>query len=94
MKVRFMFTEEVDLVEAPKGWHWAGTIVDHMQHVSLQQIATTIEPQAIGGIGIVDGDVSAGHAPAGGVYQWLGEFPDTRTASVALIKAMGLEVAP
>lgn len=92
MKVKFEFFEEVDLVDAPEGWRWVGTIGHRIKHVLLWQMVTTLAPQAWGGICMHESGVSAGHTPAGGEYQVLGKFHDTRAASVALIHAMGLEV--
>lgn len=92
MKVKFEFENEMDIVAAPEGWRWVGTMVHPRQYVALQQTVTTIEPQAIGSIGIDDNGVTAGYKHAGGAYQWLGEFPDTRSASLAVVKALGLEV--
>ena len=94
MLVRFMFTEEVDIVPPPKGWHWAGSAMAGNRHVSLLPIAVTAEPTALGGVSVYPEYVSAGFTAADGIYHELGKFDDTRAASVALICAMGLEVQP
>jgi len=105
MLVRFMFTEEIDIVPPPKGWRWAGSAMAGNRHVSLLPIVVTAEPTALGGVSVYPEYVSAGvsvypeyvsagFTAADGIYHELGKFDDTRTASIALIKAMGLEVAP
>ena len=94
MLVRFMFIEEIDIVPPPKGWHWAGSAMGGNRHVSLLPIAVTAEPTAFGGVSVYPEYVSAGFTAANGIYHELGKFDDTRTASIALIKTMGLEVAP
>ena len=94
MKVKFEWEHEVDLVEAPEGWHWVGSIGHRSQYVMLQQVVVTAETQGIGCITISDAGIIAGYTPSDGEHQCMGVQSDTRTASVALIRAMGLEVAP
>lgn len=99
MKVKFEWEHEVDLVAPPEGWQWIGTIGHQYQHVMLRQVVPTYsvtryEHRGFGGVHIDPNGVSAGYMTTEGPYQWLGEFPDTRTASVALIRALCLEVQP
>lgn len=94
MKVKFEWEHEVDLVDAPEGWHWIGTIGHRSQYVTLQQVVVTSETQGIGCIVISDASIIAGYTPSDGDHQYLDVQSDTRTASIALIKAMGLEVQP